>query len=181
MRTLDPWERQPYDSDESWPVFQAYRDQTPPRRGLLVSLRGRSVDPIKVARWYRDHYWAERVAEYDRHLDSIRRAETEAALAKSAREAMADHVALIEQGKEIALRELEKLLATVKESPAEVLKPRDVIRLMDATIKFDRLIRGETTENVNVEGPDFSHLTDEQLAALDALIAKNDGTDPAIH
>lgn len=135
-----------------------------------MSLRGRAVDPIKVANWYREHYWPQRVAEYDRHLDDINRAEREACLSKSSREAMADHIAMIEQGKEIAMRELEKLLATVKDSAAEVLKPRDVIHLLDATIKADRLIRGEATANVNIDGPDLSHLTNEQLAALDEMI-----------
>jgi len=179
MRVLDPWERQPYDTDESWPVFQAYRDQKPPRRGLLVSFRGRPVDPIKVARWFREHFWGERVAEWDRHLDAIRVSEMESALAKSTREAMADHVQLVEQAKEIASRELEKLLATVKDSAVEVLKPRDLTRLLDSTIKLDRLIRGETTENVNVDGPDLSHLTDEQLSALDSMLGNN--ADPSIH
>lgn len=175
----DPWERQPYDTDESWTLFQAFRDQTAPRQGLYVMLRGRPVDPVKVARWYRDHYWAERVAEYDRHCDTIIRVEREGLLAKSAREAMADHIALLEQSKEIAIREFSKLLQTVKESSVEVVKPRELIALTEMTIKLGRLIRGETTENVQMEGPDLSHLSNEQLAELDKLL--EDKNAPAIH
>lgn len=179
-RTLHPWERQPYDTDESWPIFVAYRDQTLPRRGLLVLCKGRPVDPIRVAWYHKEHYWPERVAEYDRHLDAIRRAEREGLLAQTIREVTAEHAEVLADARDIVRRELEKLLATVRESAGEVVRVRDLIRLTELVIKSDRLIRGESTENVDT-GPDLSHLTNEQLTQIEGMLAGESDADVTKH
>lgn len=173
-RPLDPWERQPYDSDESWSVFVEYRDQNPPRRGLQVFVKGRAVSPIKVATWMREHYWAERVAEYDRHLDGIRLREREAFLRQSAKEITAEHMRILAISRDVAYREIAKLQATVAESAGEVLRPRDLFALIESATKLDRLIRGESTENIQENGPDLSHLSEEELSALGSMLEKSE-------
>ena len=167
---MDPWERQSYDTEESWPIFLVYRDQTPPRRGLLVTIKGRPVDPIKVSRWFREHYWEARCAEYDRHLDAIRIGEREALLRQSSAEVAAEHMGILAYGRDIIRREFEKLAATVHESAGEVVRPRDLIRLAETVVKLDRLVRGESTEAVAVDGPDLSKLSDSDLAALSTIL-----------
>lgn len=177
----EPWERQDYDTEESWPLFVAYRDQTRPRRGVLSAFRGRPVDPVKVARWYREFFWKERAAAYDDHLDEIRRAEIEAMHAEQAREVAAKHMALLADAREVSARELQKLLARAQESQLEILKPRDLIRLMETTVRFDRLVRGESTDNIDT-GPDLSHVDDERLAEIERLLqSRDDDADPARH
>ncbi len=166
----DPWERQPYDTEDSWPIFLAYRDQTPPRRGVLSMLQTRRHDPIKIARWAREHFWRERAAEFDRHLDEIRIRTREAALAQSSQEVAAEHMAILSRLRDVATQEAEKLLATVRESDGEVLRTRDLIRLVEGVTKLDRLVRGESTERVDVEGPDLGGVSDEDLERAAALL-----------
>jgi hypothetical protein len=171
---LHPWERQPYDTDESWPVFQAYRDQRAPRRGLLVFSRGRAVDPVKVAGWSRTHFWMQRAAEFDRHLDGIAVAEREAIIRQTSGEVTAEHRGILADLREVAMREANKLLAAVKDSAMEVVKPRELTKLVEQVIRLERLTLGETTSNVGVEGLDFSHLGDGEL---DSMLARMKGSD----
>lgn len=177
---LIPWERQPYDTDESWSVFVEYRDQVPPRRGLQIFVKGRAVSPIRVATWMREHYWTERVAEYDRHLDDIRRREREAILRQSTKDITAEHMRILATARDIAHREISKLQATVVESAGEVLRPRDLFALIESATKLDRLIRGESTENVQESGPDLSGLSEEELAALGSMLEKT-SPEPTTH
>jgi hypothetical protein len=169
-----PWSRQSYDTDESWPIFEAYRDQRPPRRGLLVIFKGRAVNPIKVAGWFREHFWEQRVALFDAYLDDIRLKERESLLRQSEREITSEHMEILAHSREIARRELAKLLATVEESAGEVVRTRDLIRLMDYTVKLDRLVRGQSTENVQESGPDLSKLSDSDLAEIERKLNGNE-------
>lgn len=175
-----PWERQPYDTEESWPEFVAYRDSPRPRKAY--SYRPGKRNPIQVAQWIERHFWRERVAEYDRHLDAIELAEREALLAQSAREIAAQHMSLLHDARNVLSAELSKLLATVRASNLEVMKPRDLRALLETTVKLDRLVRGEVTERVE-ESTDLSHLSDEDLAKLESLLTKGktDDAQSSIH
>lgn len=167
--TLLAFERQPYDTEDSWPVFVTFRDQVPPRRALTIQVRGRNVDPVAVSRWMASHYWLERVAEYDRHLDGIRQGIRERLLAQTTADVTAEYMATLANARDIVTREMAKLAATVSASNGEVLRPRDLIHMADTILKMDRLIRGEATERVATDG-DLAHLTDAQLAALDEML-----------
>lgn len=166
----DPWERQPYDTDESWEVFRVYRDQAPPRRGVLVSIRGRAQDPVKVSRWYRSHFWKERARAFDLHLDSIRVEEQEDLHRQTAHEVAAAHMGILANSRDLVAREIEKLRATIIASEGEVIRPQTLLRFAEMVIKLDRLIRGESTERIDTNGPDLSSVSSEDLERARALL-----------
>lgn len=160
-----PWDRQPYDSELSWRAFQTYRDRLPRSRAIVLD--GRALNPIEVVAWMRDHFWIERCAEYDRHLDGLRQSEIEAVHAQSARDIAAEHMELAGSARAIAARELAKLREASENSAYESLKPRDLIRLLDLVVKVDRLVRGESTESVDVR--DLSSLSDADLEEIERI------------
>lgn len=162
------WERQTCDDDESWKAFVTYRDQLPPRR--LIGY-GKGVSNNTLSKWYRDNGWRERVAAYDNHLDEIQRDEREKAVRQRASLVAAQQADLLTDAREILTRELEKLLSNSREIEGSVLQPREIIRLLEQSIKLDRLIHGETTEN---NGPqvDLSKLSTEELKTLHEIQRK---------
>lgn len=159
------WERQPIDTDESFKAFCTYRDQIPPRRF-------RGLGPTAtIAEWYRDHGWRERIAAYDAWLDSIMLREREEALKKAARNQGTEHALLLVEAREFLGLELAKFLKTSKEHEIQNLRPHEMIRLLEQVIKLERLVQGETTENVSQQ-VDLSKLSVEELRQLEALHRK---------
>jgi hypothetical protein len=128
----------------------------------------------------REHYWAERVAEFDRHLDRLVVAEREALLAQNTREVMAEYMGTLQDSRDILRREMNKLRATAEESAGETVKLRDLTRLMEVSIRADRLLRGESTDKIDM-GPDLSNLSDDELARREALLDELEkvGRDPS--
>lgn len=124
------------------------------------------MDPYKVSVWFREHFWKARVVEWDKHLDEIRQYVQEEQLAQHVQAVTAEHMAMLANARDIVAREMEKLLATVRESPAETLKVRDLIRLAETVIRGDRLVRDQTTEKVETQ-MDLSHLSEAELAEIE--------------
>lgn len=166
------WERQDCDTNESWPFFKAYRDSKGTRRLERVRLTGGNVAaPLHdLNRWFHDHRWAERVKAYDMALDAIVQEEKEAILRKSAKEMAADHLALVQDAHELASAELSKLIQASRENTMHgLLKPGELIKLIDAAVKLGRLVKGESTENVAVTDGDLDPLSPAEEAAYEAL------------
>lgn len=164
----DAWERQSYDTEESWPVFTKYRDQGKPRRVPWGgSFRG---DPILTMRWYREHFWKERIEEYDRRLDAIKREVHEAVLAQSARDVAAETLAITSASRRLLTREITKYLTRSENQEFTELKPNEIARLLHVTSHLDRLFRGESTETIGEVARDLSHLTDEELDQIEAAM-----------
>lgn len=71
---LDPWERQPNESENAWVAFQAYRDLDPPRSlkraGAVIGKGSRYCESLSST-WK----WQKRVQAYERYLDAQRRKE----------------------------------------------------------------------------------------------------------
>jgi hypothetical protein len=164
----NPWDRQPYDTDESWEVFQAFRDARP-RRALIVFLKGRRVDPIKVRDWMAAHYWAQRAALWDEHLDGVRQDTIRSLLEQRTEEISAEHMEITALGRSVVRREMEKLLSDVEAGAHSTLRPGDLIRLTEAIVKLDRLMRGESTEKVDTH-IDLSGASSEELAAMESRL-----------
>ncbi len=165
------WERQPCDTNESWPFFKAYRDLKGPRRLDRVRLAagGVAVTMQQLREWFTDHNWAERVKAFDAAMDAVVQEEREAELRQGAREMAADHLALVRDTLELASSELAKLVQSSRESAAHgLLKPAEVLKFVDAAVKLGRLVKGETTENVGVS-TDLSPLNPEEEAAYEIL------------
>lgn len=164
-----PWERQLIDTNESWQAFVLYRDMPPPRKTRRVF--GPTV--LNVAKWYSEHAWEKRVAAYDAHLDKIRREERERIMAQSARDVAVEHMALLADARDVVSHELSLLANQAREQRvAGFIKPGDLIKLAEMTMKFDRLVRGETTENVGTGELDLSKLSDDEFDRYQELVAK---------
>lgn len=163
------WTRQGYEDDAAWTAFEAYRDQTRPRK-LIRPGAGATAD---LSRWYRENRWPERVAAYDMHMDEILLSEREALTRQAAKEIATEHMGILRDARDLVAREMAKLLATSEKSEIETLKPREVVAMVDAVIKFDRLIHDQATERVDTK-VDLSGLGVEDLRKLKEIRDKVD-------
>jgi hypothetical protein len=167
-----PWERQPSEGEEEWQAFRNYRDQAPPRRIQHVYVR-RTAD---VSKWSADHCWSERVAAYDRHLDEERRTVREAVLKESEKERAARQLGQLKSVQDIIDLELAKLWRDAKNSEAfGLVKVNDLNKLMANAITLERLIRGQSTENVASTDVDLENLSPDELRQLRELQQKMKG------
>lgn len=171
MTAPNSWERQDYDTEESWACFQVYRDQRPPRR-LALTPGGVFVDPAKLRTWYKDHAWGARVEAYDRWVDEVLLEEREALLRQSAQAITIEHMTALGDARELASRELSKYLEASRATDAfGLLKPRELTALLETVIKYDRLIREQSTERTETKF-DLSGLDVSELRELEALTKK---------
>lgn len=166
------WERQPSENDEAWEAFRSYRDQTPPRRTRHAAVK-RSE---KIVEWYNTHAWAERCAAYDRHLDDMRRKTREELLAEDEKERAAHQLGQLKMCQDIIDNELAKLWRDTKASEAfGTMKVNELTKLLEKAITLERLIRGQTTENIGAADGDLANLTPEELRQMRALQQKMNG------
>lgn len=165
-----PWERQPNESDHAWLCFCAYRDMHPSERLLK---RAGVADSVTKSKWYREHNWSDRCKAYDDHMSSIVQEERETMLRRTSRELAFEHSMQMAEMRDFWLREFAKYQAQSRESemPAPV-KFGELLKLGEMTVKLQRLLSGETTENVGTTDLDFSKLSLEELRTLHELTAK---------
>jgi hypothetical protein len=172
---MNPWDRQAGDTDESFLWFQAYRDATPPRRldRVRTAVPGKVAPPLQaLLEWHQAGCWADRASAWDAHLDEIRQAEREDAVRAGARaQADADEQTLVRDLRELALREVDKLVRTSVASDAETLRPGVILKLAELGIKLGRLQRGESTENT-ATSVDLSGVSTEALREARKLLLK---------
>lgn len=162
------WTRVETDTDESWDAYVKYRDSRHPRKLYRVGAGA----PAKLLELFNRHNWQARVAEYDRHCDAIRIAERDAIIAQDERDVVAGQYHMLADAKDLVARELQKYLWTSQETEMHgLLKPSELAKLMDVTLRYDRLVRGESTDILKVE-QDLSALSLEELRTLEALYVK---------
>lgn len=164
--TVDrPWHRTTLDApDQYWLAFVDYRDGR--RRSLSATAERMSLPYPDVLRQAHYALWQERARAYDRYLD--RRA-CRIAL-RDRREALERHTELVRGALEATACEVQRLLAEVRDPNAiRRLTPREIVRLGEFALRYERLIRGETTEQT---GTDLSALSVDELRRLQALRAK---------
>lgn len=164
-----PWERQPTESEEAWLAFRAYRDMPPEQR----ILRRSAVKTVEVlSRWYRDHNWIDRCKAFDAHVDHVSIEERKRILEMASRDLAYDHAIMLADARELVSRELGKLVTVSRDTDMHgLLKPSEVIKLFDTTIKLDRLVRGQSTENIKEE-VDVSKLSLDEARELARLMRK---------
>jgi hypothetical protein len=175
---MNPWDRQPTDTDEQFLWFVAYRDAIPPRAlGRIRAPGGTVRPPLQVLlEWANAGHWTDRVAAWDQHLDTLRQRERESAAGAAGRQVAEEQEAALTQDLlDLAHRELDKLLMTSISTPAETLRPGEVNRMIENVVKLRRLQRGESTEQIKTDGVDLSGLTVEELRQLVALKNKARG------
>lgn len=162
-----PWERQSVETDDAWRAFKAFRDARPPRRQRSVV--GFSTNTI--CQWYNDFNWPGRCSAYDAHMEKIAQGERESILRQAASEVSAEHMAMIQTARHLAQLELDKLLDASNQCETNLLRPGEVIKLSEAVVKLDRLVRGESTESVE-HNVDLSRLSIDELRTMRELTKK---------
>jgi len=166
----DSWEQWEGEPEEAFAAFVQYRDQTKPRAILRVF----GARNTKLLEWSQTFEWKRRVLAYDRHHDAIRLEATESVLAQKGAEVAAEHLLLLKDTRELVARELKKLVEASRNSDMPgLLRTNDLIKMTDMVVKLDRLLRGESTENLGVTDElDYSGLTIEEIKQLKDLRAK---------
>jgi uncharacterized membrane protein YccC len=162
VQVPEPWELQHDEPDGAWQKFVNYRDQLVNgryRRSLRETAAAFDTDLSAVHRLSKKYHWAARVAAYDRHLDSIKRAKLGEAIERIAER---QSKTLEDAGKAVAapIRAFVKRLEALDadgENPYDVMdfrklanEVRACARLLPDLITAERLVAGLSTENADV-------------------------------
>ncbi|MFF1957972.1 hypothetical protein ACFVWX_13400 [Streptomyces sp. NPDC058220] len=70
MSELDPWVRQPGESDPAYEAFAVYRDMGSDR-GLIETGHTVGKSRALMTRWSAAHGWVERCRSYDQHIAGV--------------------------------------------------------------------------------------------------------------
>ena len=142
------WDRQPGESSKAYAHFCIYREMGPDRSVRKMSDLGECKAVVgQLWRWSSRWNWVERCKRYDDHLEYQDRVQQE----KERREMHKRHAKIAVLGQNIVVREMESLLAKAQKDGH--MTASDVARLMDVTVKVERLARGEPTDSHEVSGP----------------------------
>lgn len=146
---VDPWERQPRESEEAYEAFATYRDQGDDRSIRAVAARlGKSGSLISG--WSSTHGWVGRIRAYNVHLDRIRQRvymqELESMFHRQAKQSIAVQQLGLEGVEHyLHLWELEKAKTVDDPSyiPAHPLNPDQILKYIEIGMRMERLARGE--------------------------------------
>lgn len=136
------WDRQKDEGSRAYEHFCIYRDFGPVRSFSKLVKDGRcTVKVQQLERWSHQWQWVERAEAYDDQFDLQRRARLE----KERLEMMERHAKVAMLGQSLLLKGLESKIAKVQQE-GETISAGDLARLMDVTVKVERLARGEATD-----------------------------------
>lgn len=169
----DPWSRQPCDDEEAYAAFERWLTSARPRRFYLPGLR-----PQQLRDWHDANGWAARALAYDQAEAAARDAARLERVREHARKQADDHAYGLGELRSFALLELEKLIKASLDSEQPTLKPEMVLKYLEKAISMERVAKGQANEVIQVDAPDYSKLTDEELAVKLALEKKARGIDP---
>jgi hypothetical protein len=165
---IQPWHRmEGLDTDDSWPVFVAYRDGPRALKPLAVKF---GIPEKTIRAWSYEHMWRKRAREYDRWCDFKR---IKANLADK-RPADVRHLEAARTLGELAQVEAKKLLERAHKYKNSAVTPRELVRINRNAVDVERLVEGKPTDRID-NGPkhlDLSKLTAEELLQLRELQAK---------
>lgn len=165
-----PWERHDGESEEAWAAFKTYREMPPDARMIT---RAATRSTATLSKWFNEHNWHERCRAYDANFDQIRVEEREAMYRRKAQQIAIDHMVMLSEARELVQRELAKWNAASRDTNMHgLVKVNDLNRLFEIVVKMDRLVRGETTENVGSKDLNYANLSPEELDTLNELLDK---------
>jgi hypothetical protein len=169
-----PWVRQPFDTDLTWPLFQAFLALPLPRRLGDLLRQARGLDRWQLDRIAWADGWEARAWAWDRHLDQVRietveRVTAEDARARAERQARPARkiLALVEREVDALLTESKRLATSG--GILGLIPAKDLARTLALAVRTERLALGDSTEHVQESGPDLSGFSLEQLRALREL------------
>jgi len=177
---LRPWERMDREHDSAWALFMAYRDSGYPD-GIGGKLRPRTVRAIAemagmneeyVGEVSRGFHWVQRAGAWDREVDR-RKTREDLREVDLIRRRMNRRV---EKLSTLLEMEIDKALARATDPDMAQMTPKDIVATAEFVTKIERLMAGESTENVSHTGAwDLEKLTVEELEALDRIRRKAQG------
>ncbi len=173
---VEKLDRDPEEDEWSWYLFRSWLTMginahggPMARRWEDLYARGPGWDVATLQALAERFQWRERVQIYDSLL--ARRC------LELTQEALEDM-----KGRQIALglsmqsvggAEMQKWYhKAINSGDMPVLPPAVAVRMIDAGVKMERLVRGETTEIIGESKPDLSALTDDELETYRNLLAK---------
>ena len=132
MAAVNPWEKQPGESLQSFEAFKIFRG-LPPGTRSLARVASESVKSVSLMnRWSREHTWFDRADEWDAYRDKIAlEAQIRAVKAMNKR-----HVKMAMALQTKALKRLENM------NPDE-LSPAQLLAYLLEAARLERLSRGE--------------------------------------
>ena len=143
------WDRLPGESSKAYHHFCVYRDMAANRSlRQMAGIPGCTSVRRQLNRWSSRWRWVERCQQYDDYLEYQLRAQQE----KERREMSKRHAKIAMLGQNILVKGMEELLAKVQ-SGQHSLAPAELARLMDVSVKVERLARGESTDIHEAVGP----------------------------
>jgi len=171
------WDRLNGESSKAYAHFCLYRDMGQGRSLRKLAGDAKCISKIaQLQRWSSRWRWIERCQQYDDYQERMLRLQQE----KERREMHKRHAQIALLGQNIAVKGLENLLGKVQTGDQQVA-PGDLTRLLDTSVKVERLARGEPTDSHTVEvsgsqeNPvtvNLKGLSDKELNALEALLRK---------
>lgn len=158
----EPWERLTTETDNAWAAFQVYRDMPPAERAIKPIAKAISLRPETVAKYFKKHMWAERVAAYDGRTDEAQLLPlaTETEIVESSLE----RLKLARGLQAVAVHQLNRWLEKIEYGEQFTLSPTEVCKLAELGVKIERMELGESTENVAVLHR-VTTMTSEELIA----------------
>ncbi len=135
------WTRLPEETSRQYDAFCIFRDMGPKRSIPKVAKKWSSSGAIRRLRvWASKNQWKERATSYDDYIDEIKRAKNEEAIL----EMTIRHV-------NYSMQFQEKTIEALKLIDPKQLKPHEIIKWIEISIKIERLSRGVPTENIRQE------------------------------
>lgn len=134
---LDPWEKQPKETDKQFEAFQIFRDmpQSTRTRTKVAEQLQKSIQLIY--RWSKRNNWKERVQAWDRETDR-----------KERQKRLDEIIKMRAKHADIAVVMLVKGLKALKEIPEDEIKVSDAIKMLETGAKLERISRGDVGEVV---------------------------------
>ena len=172
MVDVNPWDNLGEPND-AYSAFRFYLALPEPRRVNMVATAFPNVTVQTLWRWSREWFWKERAAAWDRHLLAEVDAEVARQWALTKEQIAEQHLAAVRPLLAAVQLDASKYLRQVLESPTPVARKLGELTLaLQRLVQVERLVRGDSTERIEHAGLDLSKLSDEDLRAAEALIAK---------
>lgn len=141
------------------------------RIGHLGSI---AVASGELSGWFRKWHWDERVAAYDVLSDRIVADSRKKFLEQATEEVTAEQMVALQSLRRLVTNELRKFVeASVAQDGVGLMKMADLKGLIEASIKMDRLVRGEATEKTEAT-VDLSGLSLDELRAWNERFSQSD-------